>query len=67
MSLEFWNAGKAVARAAPELPAPEADGRIRYVATFPIEKFAPGTYEVRLALSGASGRTEERAGFTLVP
>jgi len=67
LSLEFWTGGKAVARAVPELPAPEADGRIRYVATFPIEKFAPGAYEVRLALSGTSGRSEERADFTLVP
>lgn len=67
MSLEFWRDGKALAKAQPELPAPEADGRIRYVGTFPIEKFPPGAYEVRVALSGAAGRSEERAAFTLVP
>jgi len=67
MSLEFWRDGKALGKAEPELPAPEADGRIRYVGTFPIESFAPGSYEVRVALSGASGRSEERAPFTLVP
>jgi VWFA-related protein len=67
MSLEFWRDGKALGKAEPELPAPEADGKIRYVGTFPIERFAPGSYEVRVALSGASGRWEERAPFTLVP
>jgi len=67
MSLEFWRDGKALGKAEPELPAPEADGRIRYVGTFPIERFTPGSYEVRVALSGASGRWEERAPFTLVP
>ena len=67
MSLEFWRDGKALGKAEPELPAPEADGRIRYVGTFPIASFAPGSYEVRVALSGASGRSEERAPFTLVP
>lgn len=67
MSLEFWRDGKALGKAEPELPAPEADGRIRYVGTFPIESFAPGSYEVRVALVGASGRWEERAPFTLVP
>ena len=67
MSVEFWRHGKALGRAEPELPAPEADGKIRYVGTFPIEKFPPGGYEVRVALGGAAGRSEERAGFTLVP
>lgn len=67
VSLEFWRDGKALGKAEPELPAPEADGKIRYVGTFPIERFTPGRYEVRVALSGASGRWEERAPFTLVP
>jgi VWFA-related protein len=67
VSLEFWREGKALGKAEPELPAPEADGKIRYVGTFPIERFTPGSYEVRVALSGASGRSEERAPFTLVP
>jgi len=67
VSLEFWRDGKALGKAEPELPGPEADGKIRYVGTFPIERFAPGGYEVRVALSGAAGRCEERAAFTLVP
>jgi VWFA-related protein len=66
MDLEFWRDGKAIARAQPELPPSENDGKIRYVGTFPIEKFQPGAYEVRVALSEAT-RCEERAAFTLVP
>jgi VWFA-related protein len=67
MTLEFWREGKALARAQPELPTPEADGRIRYVGTFPIASFSPGQYEVRVALAAASGSCEERSGFTIVP
>ena len=67
MSLEFWRGSKPVGRADPELPPPEADGRIRYVGTFPIERFEPGGYEVRVGLTGAAGRCEERTAFTLVP
>jgi VWFA-related protein len=67
VSLEFWRDGRALGKAEPELPTAEADGKIRYVGTFPIERFTPGSYEVRVALSGASGRSEERAPFTLVP
>jgi VWFA-related protein len=67
MSLEFWRGPKPLAKAEPELPAPDADGRIRYIGTFPIERFEPGGYEVRVALVGAAGRCQEKAAFTLVP
>jgi VWFA-related protein len=67
MTLEFSRDGKAVGRAQPELPAPEADGRIRYVGTFPITSFPPARYDVRVALALPEGRCEEHASFTIVP
>ena len=67
MTLEFRREGKPLAKAEPALPAPDPDGRVRYVGTFPIEKFPPGAYEVRVTLSGPRGYSEERAAFTLVP
>jgi hypothetical protein len=67
MTLEFWREGKTLARAQPELPTPEADGRIRYVGTFPIASFSPGQYEVRVALAATGGSCEERSGFTIIP
>src|SRR5262249_56610964 len=67
MTLEFARDGKAVGRAQPELPAPEADGRIRYVGTFPIASFPPGHYEVKVSLAQQDGSCEERAPFTIVP
>ena len=67
MTLEFSHDGRTMARAEPELPVPEADGRIRYVGTFPIQRFTPGSYEVRVALAHPAGATEERAAFTIVP
>lgn len=67
MTLEFARDGKTLARAEPPLPAPEADGKIRYFGTFPIQRFAPGRYEVRVAISQPGGPSEERAAFTLVP
>lgn len=67
MTLEFVRDGKTLARAEPALPAPEADGKIRYFGTFPIQKFTPGRYEVRVAIAQAGAPSEERAAFTLVP
>jgi VWFA-related protein len=65
MSLGFWRNGQALGKAAPELPAPEADGRIRYVGTFPLDRFQPGSYEVKLDLGESA--CPEKAAFTLVP
>jgi VWFA-related protein len=67
MTLEFSRDGRTVARAEPVLPAPEADGKIRYVGTFPTLGFAAGRYGVRVVLAHPSGSTEEEAAFTLVP
>jgi len=67
MTLEFSRDGKTLARAEPALPAPEADGKIRYVGTFPIQSFTPGRYEVQVSLAHPGGTAEERAAFTLVP
>jgi VWFA-related protein len=66
LTLEFIKDGKTVGRAQPELPAREADGRIRYVGTFPISSFQPGRYEVQASLSQPEGSCEERASFTIV-
>ncbi len=67
MLLEFSREGKVVGRAVPELPAPDAKGRIPYVGTFPIKTFSPGRYELRAAVQQGTVKAEERASFTIVP
>jgi VWFA-related protein len=67
MTLEFVRDGKTVGKSEPDLPAPDGDGKIRYVGTFPIASFKPGTYELKVALSGAGGGCQDRANFTIAP
>ena len=51
-----------VARARPELPAADKDGRIPYVVTFPIAGFEPGRYSVRaLVMDGDKVAESETA------
>lgn len=67
MALEFLKGDSVLARAKPELPAADKDGRIPYVGTFPIAIFEPGRYSVR-ALVMQDGRVaESETGFTIVP
>jgi VWFA-related protein len=67
MALEFRQDGKTMGRATPELPAPDAKGRILYVGTFPTSSFKPGRYEVRASVTQDAATVEERASFTLQP
>jgi hypothetical protein len=67
LDLEFRRDGEAVAHAKPELPAPDASGRITYVGSFPAAELAPGRYEVwARARLGAEEATEATA-FTITP
>jgi hypothetical protein len=64
--MEFVKDGNSMGQASPELP-PIKDGRIPYVASLPLENFAPGTYELRLTVSQGAAVVEQKATFTIKP
>jgi VWFA-related protein len=63
LALEFVHDGTVVARSEAELPAPDAQGRIPYVATVPGARFAAGRYEVRAEVRQAGQTAQESAFF----
>jgi VWFA-related protein len=65
LTLEFRRDGKLVGRSTPELPAPDADGRIPYVATIHAEALAPGLYQVRAVLQQGSLTADESTSFRI--
>ncbi|HVQ32083.1 MAG TPA: VWA domain-containing protein, partial [Vicinamibacteria bacterium] len=65
LTLEFVRDGETVARATPDLPAAEKDGRRVYVGMFPATSFKPGLYEVRLTARRGELSLQEKAHFTL--
>jgi hypothetical protein len=67
MMLEFLQGDRLVARARPELPAPDETGRIQYVGTFPTATFTPGRYSIRAVLQQGQSVTETEAPVTVVP
>jgi len=67
MTLEFSADGKAEGRNSVVLPAPDPDGRIRFLAPIPIERYAPGRHELRVAVRQGSAVAEEKIAFTLQP
>lgn len=65
LTLEFLRDGEVIARATPELPAPDAQGRIPYISTVPMETFKAGRYELRAIAQQGTRAVEEHAFFTI--
>jgi VWFA-related protein len=59
LTLEFRRDGRLVGRSTPELPAPDAEGRIPYIASVAAKAFKPGLYQVRAVLRQGSLTADE--------
>jgi VWFA-related protein len=67
VTFEFTRNGALIGRSTAELPPPDDTGRIKYVASFPTETFAPGNYELRAVATQGTTSAESRTLFTLIP
>jgi hypothetical protein len=50
LSIELRQNGRSLARLPGELNAPDAAGRIQYLAALPLEKIPPGIYELKVTV-----------------
>ena len=67
MTLEFSTEGRPEGRNSVMLPAPDPDGRIRFLAPIPIERYAPGRHELKVTVRQGSASVDEKIAFTLQP
>jgi hypothetical protein len=67
MTIEFSTSGKPEGRSPVVLPAPDPDGRIRFLAPIPIDRFEPGRHEMKVTVRQGSAQAEEKVTFTLQP
>ncbi|PYQ43116.1 MAG: hypothetical protein DMF77_11005 [Acidobacteria bacterium] len=59
LTLELRRDGRLVGRSTPELPAPDSEGRIPYIASIAAQGFTPGLYQVRAVLQQGSLTADE--------
>ena len=64
-TLELLHSGHSLASVRIELPRPDPDGRIQHVGKLPVDKFPPGTYELRLQLRTGDQEQLRTAFFTI--
>ena len=67
MTLEFSTEGKPAGRNAVMLPPADPDGRIRFLAPIPLDRFGPGQHEIKVTVRQGAAHAEEKVSFTLVP
>ncbi len=67
LMLEFTRDGRAKRLATAALPAPDAQGRIQYVANAPIDQFEPGNYAVRFIVEQGKEVAQENFAIVLEP
>ena len=59
--------GHGIGKSSAQLPAPDAEGRIKYASSFPLNDFQPGTYELQVIVSDGKNSATRSTGFTLTP
>jgi hypothetical protein len=67
LAFEFIRDGRMIGRSAAQLPEPDEQGRIKYVASFPTEIFTPGEYGLRAVATQGSASASSQARFVLIP
>ena len=48
-----------------QLPAPDQLGQIKYASSFPLEKFQPGAYELKVTISDGKNSVSRSTNFTV--
>jgi hypothetical protein len=67
LTLQFMTDGQLVGQAQPQLPAPDASGRIAYVASSPTASMKPGLYQLRARVKQGDSVAQEDSTFTVEP
>jgi VWFA-related protein len=67
LTFEFIRDGKVIGRSEAQLPEPDEAGRIKYVASFPTEIFAPGDYGLRAVATQGAVSASSQTRFVLIP
>jgi hypothetical protein len=67
LKIEIRQKGRTLGQSSNDLPAPDADGRIQYASAVPIDKYAPGDYELRVTVQDARDTVTRAEKFTIAP
>jgi VWFA-related protein len=67
LNIEILQNHKSLGKTSGQLPAADAQGEIKYASTFPLEKFQPGLYELKITVSDGQNNVSRSTNFTVAP
>lgn len=59
--------GRSIGKSSAQLPAADAEGRIKYASSFSLNDFQPGTYQLQVIVSDGKNSATRSTQFTLTP
>ena len=65
VTLEILQNNRPVGKTSGELPPPDERGQIKYASAFPLDKFQPGTFELKVTVSDGVNSVSRSASFVL--
>ena len=67
LTLEILQRGRSLFRTAGQLPAADGRGQIKYASSFPLDKFRPGVYELKVTVGDGRDSVSRSTEFTVAP
>jgi len=67
LKIEITQKGRTLGQSTNDLPAPDADGRIQYASALPLDKYAPGDYELKVTVQDGRDTVTRALKFTIAP
>jgi VWFA-related protein len=65
VTLEIFQNHKSVGKSSAELPPADAQGRIKYASAFPLDKFQPGIFELKVTVSDGTNNVSRSTEFKI--
>jgi VWFA-related protein len=67
LTLEILQNGSRLFRTSGQLPAADGQGQIKYASSFPLDKFRPGVYELKVTVGDGANAVSRSTQFTVAP
>ena len=67
LTMEIWQNNRSVGKTSGQLPAADEQGQIKYASAFPLDKFQPGVYELKMTVGDEKNSVSRSTHFTVAP
>jgi VWFA-related protein len=67
LNLEIVQKNRSLTKISGQLPAADESGQIKYASSFPLDKFQPGSYDLKITIGDDNNSVSRSTSFTVAP